>query len=1049
MKIIDLHIDAFGHFSQRRFELLESPVTVFYGPNEAGKTTLLEFIRSMLFGFRDGRSRNRNLYDPISGERHKGSVTVLSDADETITIRRTHGAGGGKVTLTSQSGAVIPDAELTRLLGNHSRDTFENIFAFTLEELYSDALVSDDKVNGGLYSAGIGASRLPDAVKDLDTEKTKLFRPGGSTQQIYYAANKIDELNSQLDEIENNASEYARQGERRRNIELELTSLRQEQRSHESRRRHLTTLQTAWEDWNDLETARRQIRQLADFSDIPAVAVTRINDLETRASSAREEVNAASERVRVGEDALAVPLENLSIIQHTEAIRHIQSRRTEFDKAVEDLPKRNEELAELHSNSSETLSELGPDWNAERLDEFDLSLIVREEITGHAERLNRAQTVADRAKSELAASETMLEEAQREEHTAQEAVDDAQRPEMDFEGILDRRNRIHRARDILTRRDRSNDRLQDLRDRLAEQEAAASLSATPSTVISRNGRSLAIVLGLAGIIILLLGVLLIGNQIAMTLAFVTGLFTLGIAAYIAIIARRTSRQGLTHVESPAAARTLTQIEEEERQLSETDAPLAEHADALGLDSIDTDALADAESLLNREQRLLDEWNRLNESSKASRDKLERQKERLVKSMEAVEEGKRNLDSAHKDWGRWLSERGLRAAFSPNSIEMLSKLVEQGRDRLRSMRSTERQIDAMRASISEFIEILHPAATDHGFYFDPNDYARAAAVSDDLINLHAKVEKESAKRRSAEIDLKRAKDDLDGRKQNLSEILQEIANILDAHGASDADEFRIRADLCTKRDDALDRLQRISGPGDALEDMMKTLSETNKQTLDANFVGMDEQLEEIKERIDAFTEESGAIREKLGRLLGEEESSKLRTDRARLQEEIRAHAREWTVRTVAENLLSEARRKFEKERQPDVIRHSEEFFRNITDGRYQNVFSPLGESEIRVTESNGVSKQPLQLSRGTREQLFLSLRFGLIRELGARSERLPVIVDETLINFDPERALRAASAFIELSERNQILVFTCHPQVMELFQEAARKSHALEPEIVRI
>ena len=75
---------------------------------------------------------------------------------------------------------------------------------------------------------------------------------------------------------------------------------------------------------------------------------------------------------------------------------------------------------------------------------------------------------------------------------------------------------------------------------------------------------------------------------------------------------------------------------------------------------------------------------------------------------------------------------------------------------------------------------------------------------------------------------------------------------------------------------------------------------------------------------------------------------------------------------------------------------------MTCGRYESVFSPLGSSEIHVTDSEGRSKQPHQLSRGTREQLFLALRFGLIRELAQRSERLPVIVDEALVNFDPDR-----------------------------------------------
>jgi len=52
----------------------------------------------------------------------------------------------------------------------------------------------------------------------------------------------------------------------------------------------------------------------------------------------------------------------------------------------------------------------------------------------------------------------------------------------------------------------------------------------------------------------------------------------------------------------------------------------------------------------------------------------------------------------------------------------------------------------------------------------------------------------------------------------------------------------------------------------------------------------------------------------------------------------------------------------------------------------------------------------------------------IRELAEHTERLPVVVDEVLVNFDPLRAQRTAAAFVDLSQTNQILIFTCHPEI---------------------
>ena len=49
----------------------------------------------------------------------------------------------------------------------------------------------------------------------------------------------------------------------------------------------------------------------------------------------------------------------------------------------------------------------------------------------------------------------------------------------------------------------------------------------------------------------------------------------------------------------------------------------------------------------------------------------------------------------------------------------------------------------------------------------------------------------------------------------------------------------------------------------------------------------------------------------------------------------------------------------------------------------------------------------------------------------------MVADEALVNFDPLRQRRAAEAFASLSKTNQVLIFTCHPQMVELFAPGAQ------------
>jgi uncharacterized protein YhaN len=154
------------------------------------------------------------------------------------------------------------------------------------------------------------------------------------------------------------------------------------------------------------------------------------------------------------------------------------------------------------------------------------------------------------------------------------------------------------------------------------------------------------------------------------------------------------------------------------------------------------------------------------------------------------------------------------------------------------------------------------------------------------------------------------------------------------------------------------------------------------------------------------------------------------------------AREWSVRAVALRLLEETRSRYERERQPDVVRAAESHFERITGGRYARIVATPGEASVRVETEGGEARVTEELSRGTAEQLYLALRFGLIEEFAGHAEPLPVVMDDILVNFDAERAARAADAIADLAARHQVLYFTCHPRIAELLDPGGARTLAL-------
>src|SRR3972149_9235022 len=85
MKITALRIDGFGVWRDLALRGLSPELTVFYGPNEAGKSTVMNFLRSVLYGVTP-RRRKRYL-PPVTGGRPGGGLKGVTD-DGPLTIAR-------------------------------------------------------------------------------------------------------------------------------------------------------------------------------------------------------------------------------------------------------------------------------------------------------------------------------------------------------------------------------------------------------------------------------------------------------------------------------------------------------------------------------------------------------------------------------------------------------------------------------------------------------------------------------------------------------------------------------------------------------------------------------------------------------------------------------------------------------------------------------------------------------------------------------------------------------------------------------------------------
>jgi uncharacterized protein YhaN len=236
---------------------------------------------------------------------------------------------------------------------------------------------------------------------------------------------------------------------------------------------------------------------------------------------------------------------------------------------------------------------------------------------------------------------------------------------------------------------------------------------------------------------------------------------------------------------------------------------------------------------------------------------------------------------------------------------------------------------------------------------------------------------------------------------------------------------------------------MAGGADAVDELIADALRADPAELEASRAEATEQGQRLEDEEREILNRIGALDAQIAGLERAEELGERRQQLAALEGRAALLAREWTVRALALRLLAETRSRYERERQPDVVRAASEHFERITEGRYARVVAPPGEGDVRVETEGGEARGTDQLSRGTAEQLYLSLRFGLIEEFARGAEPLPVVMDDILVNFDVDRAARAAAAVRDLADRHQVLYFTCHRHVAELLDPGGARTLALD------
>ena len=987
MHIKELHIYGYGKMHDTVIRDL-GKLHMFYGENEAGKSTLMSFIHSILFGF-PSKNNAENRYEPKHYSAYGGKIILQTESEGEVAVQRIKGKAAGDVTLTFSDGRTGDETDLKRILQGLDKRTFQSIFSFDLQGISDIHNLNEKEVSAYLFSAGlVGNDGLLKAEKYLQDEMDKLFKPKGRTQKVNKMLSSIKQSAEKLKGAEAEQGTYSnlldvhkQLMEEKNALEAKVADLEQEI-AYSQNYLAIEPLLAEKEELQDrlaklqnlpaLPGIEEQLKQLNEAS-LPVDMS--ISSLESQLQAIKSKMGSVTvdEAFLRQKDAIMAAIGQTAVIDSLEAekqsIKHqIKQKETEI--------RRHKDFAHITQSDAEIL-------------QMDTSSRKKE----HISRLDRMHQKLMNDRSHLEEKQESARRGLLETNQRMGFLQDSLLPKEKREAIERKVNINQTVREAEWEAKHINETIANLEQRIrtvAEQE-------------KREQKSRKMLLGtVAAISILGMLLCVLFNQLALLPVCLIGA---GAAIWMFIKAKPASLS--------------SDLEKELQGYKEKKAGLMRDLPAMkegGSFAAEADLLRRDEESRQQLQLAAIRKKEFEDSFHASVDSFEKWEAEYLSYGQAV-------SGLLLEWGLQLKEASASQLMGIyETLTALKQAIYEHGHLVEKLDETDRQL----AKITG--RVVHLA----GRFGRPDPESVQDAVLY-LKNMTRYNERNADLLKQYEESIGHISNQLNEQKGKQAHIRKQLEQLLKEAGCEDEMELLELARALKEKEEAVTRIAVI---GRQLQPYQIYIEKAlvQKEVINAYTIQkLEADLKANKERLQHTIERMAEIKHRITQLEGggtfDELSFRFHAEKSALNEE----AKGWAKLALAKHMLQKVMDEYRNTKFPAILQTAGQHVGEITDGRYTRIYWEDESGSLKLQRNDGTIFDVKEVSRGTQEAVYVALRLSLA-ENSYPEEPMPIIIDDSFVNFDIERLRRVSAILERIGKTRQIIYFTCHEYMLGVFKK---------------